>query len=326
MASSTAWSVVCVLLVLFCRLEKVATVRMPDNIVCSPNQMLFPVIKEPTFLGCFTTAGTSLLATVGGNVWTYKRKHNGNKKIIGECFNRCKVYNSTYFSLYAGSGEEEVVCKCLHVFFTSSAIDPQECTRACRVGTVINSRFCNLTKAVQLIFSMENWLPKITSMRAAPLLPDWFNKRGLQPNITVILSTNPRLSAIFSTCRLAQYSSHFTYSVKRKPKRMSLITYLLNTSGMKILVLNTIEYDLFINWPNDTLLVLAGDESDRAFHLKRDNRKKTNFSYWTYTYMFIDHGPSFTDTEVYNIYNRAYNKKSPMKLPVPGLILIMIYI
>lgn len=111
------------------------------------------------------------------------------------------------------------------------------------------------------------WPPHVTMNRIG--LPSWW---GNQPKvITIFLWANPRLASIFRTCRMANMSVRFDYEVfdmrhqVRNANKEHVSALLKEFSGPKIIVFDgcCVPAWMLMNWPSNTVLIIASDESAR---------------------------------------------------------------
>lgn len=110
--------------------------------------------------------------------------------------------------------------------------------------------------------------------------------KAISETITVFIWANPRLAAIFRTCRLAQTSFRYDYDVYdlrhqiRNLHQDNTRALFKKFPGPKILVFDgaTVPGWLVKEWPDQTLLIVTADETARwGFELAVGNKRKTFF-------------------------------------------------
>ena len=163
------------------RLNQCIPAHLRNNASTAPNHV---------YLGCFTADAT---AGAAGSLKAYSSASayaSAAKKCRASCAKE-KQTRTHIFAHLAGSGQ----CRCKDSFGGTTLPAPR-CAWPCKS--------CSSSGAEQ-VFRVGTWLP--------PLTPTTKAVANQETKITIFLWANPRLAAIFRTCRLAQQSGRFTYDV-----------------------------------------------------------------------------------------------------------------
>eukprot|EP00039_Didymoeca_costata_P024034 m.9046 g.9046 ORF g.9046 m.9046 type:complete len:610 (+) comp3998_c0_seq1:232-2061(+) len=218
---------------------------------CAPaksNNSWKAVASKFVYLGCFVLRDTENNELNG-------EAHKGTK---AECIGKCSLEK---FAIIQNHG----FCSCAKSLGTLKQIPNSICEEPCEGPS------CKDTTKFQ-VYRIGAWPPYLPSNVEDVKIPEWMQigkTPGHNTTITIILWANPRLAAIFRTCRLAMYSSRFQYDVYdlRHQARVNNETQVAKLfelfPGPKIIVFDAccVPGWLLMKWPKYTALVVASDES-----------------------------------------------------------------
>ena len=176
-------------------------------------------------------------------------------------------------AIYAHTGPDGMSCTC-RASFGEGGVAPMD---ACSPG-----------KSGQRVYRAGVWPPVSSLALPKDPVPGWIANDGgsnvgpeHNTTITVLVWANPRLAAIYRTCRLAGFSTRFVYDVYdlrhqvRNNNETQVEELLKVFPGPKIIVFDgcCVPGWLLLKWPDISVLVVASDESARWGYASTNGKK-----------------------------------------------------
>jgi hypothetical protein len=209
-------------------------------------------VPPATYLGCFYDSNPS------GNTARHEAVELGDDPADNNagklCAQKCaSKIPAVYAHLEAGGK-----CSCLPTFGKGGIAPDVGCGG----------------KGTKQVYTVGVWPPEASTALAPDPVPGWI-KEGSGPEhnttVNVFIWANPRLAAMFRTCRLGQLSTRFTYDVYdlrhqvRNANETQVAELFRIFPGPKVIVFDgcCVPGWLLLKWPEISVLIIASDESAR---------------------------------------------------------------
>eukprot|EP00043_Microstomoeca_roanoka_P011304 m.106658 g.106658 ORF g.106658 m.106658 type:complete len:464 (+) comp15159_c1_seq1:209-1600(+) len=177
------------------------------------------------------------------------------------CQQTCHGQGLSLFTVARAESDHRFQCSCFH----GLPLQSQQCQQDGNYRPC--STFPCLSDVSQLHVYHIGHFPRLP--RVHPVWEQGVDASSSTAHINVFLFVHDRLGSLWHTCRLTSYSTKHEYHIYDMRFQLSaqeiMFKVLPALPGPKLIVLNAccVDGDVLLNWPSQSVLIIAGDESAR---------------------------------------------------------------